>query len=220
MNKASILGGALVAAAALVSPSANAEDWYIGAGVGKSWIDTGDAKGQIDTTFRSLGATSSVTSDDSDNDTGYKLFVGYRFHPNFAVEGGYFNLGKFSVNSTITAGGATGLVHTEGKNKDGINLDLIGLLPLDWYNFSLWASVGVTHSKTEVNGSGAIGGTAFAFTGSQSDTNWKAGLGFRNDFNANWALRGGYERYRVPLGTPNGGDGDVNLWSFNVIYKF
>lgn len=41
-----------------------------------------------------------VTSCD-DGDTGYRVFGGYKFNRNFAVEGGYVNLGTYPASGTF-----------------------------------------------------------------------------------------------------------------------
>src|SRR5688572_23398817 len=57
-------------------------NFYIGANVGQS-------------RFRSSCDGVPVPCDDKD--VAWKAYAGYQFHPNFAVEGGYFNLGNTSA---------------------------------------------------------------------------------------------------------------------------
>src|SRR6185295_18718862 len=91
--------------AALMSPYAMGADrfgyggdyvrgGYIGANIGMSKADIDE--GGI---AASLGAGATVSSDDKS--VGYKLYGGYRFHRNFAVEGGFFDLGSFEVTAAI-----------------------------------------------------------------------------------------------------------------------
>ncbi|RTL29281.1 MAG: porin family protein [Burkholderiales bacterium] len=54
----------------------------------------------------SVGATNvnadcSGTSDCKNNDTGYKLYVGYKLNPVFSVEAGYINFGKPSATAYV-----------------------------------------------------------------------------------------------------------------------
>ncbi len=85
----------LALAAAAASPCAMAAEphWYLGGNIGQSRSHFDEAG-----ITRSLQGptltTTSITSDDKD--VGYKLFLGYQFHRDFALEGGYFDLGKFS----------------------------------------------------------------------------------------------------------------------------
>src|SRR5712692_536925 len=110
--------------AAMSSQFAVAEDsgWYVGANVGLT-------KARIDEDRISNGLLASgftTTSIDKDErDTGYKLFGGYKFNPNFALEGGYFDLGKFSFKSTTNpAGTLTGTIKVRG-----VNVDAVGIMP-------------------------------------------------------------------------------------------
>ena len=90
----------LVALAAIASPFAMASDagWYGGVSVGQSRAEIADAR--ITAELLGGGLTVVPPIADDDRDTGYKLFGGYKFNRNFAVEGGYFNLGKFGFTTT------------------------------------------------------------------------------------------------------------------------
>jgi OOP family OmpA-OmpF porin len=114
----------VLALAAVTSPCAMAQDphWYLGGNVGQSRSHFDEAA-----IARSLQgpalATTSIQSDDTD--WGYKLFVGYQFHRNFALEGGYFDLGDFSFNTTTVPPGTL----NGNLSVKGWNLDLVGILP-------------------------------------------------------------------------------------------
>lgn len=97
---------ALVACAAISSAWAGAADlgwdrgWYGGAGIDRSVAKINDAR--IISTLRSAGfATAAITARD-ELGFGYKLFAGYQFNRNFALEDGYFDLGRFKFTSTTT----------------------------------------------------------------------------------------------------------------------
>jgi OOP family OmpA-OmpF porin len=62
-------------------------------------------------------ATISISDDDTD--TGYKIFGGYKLSKNFAIEGGYFDLGRFGFTATtVTAGTLNGSIRFKGVNLD------------------------------------------------------------------------------------------------------
>lgn len=82
---------AVAAMALAATASVQAADWYVGGALGRSDYKV-DFSGA--TTFDKTG-------------TGYKLFVGARLSPNFAVEGGFAGLGK------ATASDATSLAKVE-----------------------------------------------------------------------------------------------------------
>ena len=132
-----------IAGCALIyTPLAMAEDsgWYIGANIGPS-ISHLDAAG-ITTRVGGAGlATSAITRDE--RDIGYKLFGGYQINRNFALEGGYFDLGQFGFTSTTTpAGTLTGNLEVRG-----MNLDVVGMLPIT-EQFSAFGRAGVTYAQT------------------------------------------------------------------------
>ena len=93
-------------------------------------ISAGEAKAHIDNARITQGLLGSGLSTDSliedRRDTGYKAFVGFPVHPNWAVEAGYFDLGRFGFTANTTpAGSLTGSARIRG-----LNLDLVGTLPI------------------------------------------------------------------------------------------
>src|ERR1700694_5064302 len=120
--------GALgLAGFAAVSPPAAAADesgWYGGISVGQSRAKI--ANDRIANQLRASGVGLVTTSiDDDERDKGFKLLAGRKFNRNFAVEGGYFNLGKFGFTAhTLPAGTLTGTAKFQG-----LNLDAVGILP-------------------------------------------------------------------------------------------
>ena len=56
-----------------------------------------------------------------DRDTGYKVFGGYEFNKYFAVEAGYFNLGKCDFQAdTLPQGTLNGSLKAQGANVDAV----------------------------------------------------------------------------------------------------
>src|SRR4029077_202025 len=94
----------LVGFAAMNSQFAVALDpgWYGGLSIGESKAKIDDAR--ITDSLLGSGLTTTSMSNDT-HDTGYKLFGGYKFNKNFALEGGYFNLGEFGFTSTTNPAG-------------------------------------------------------------------------------------------------------------------
>ena len=89
----------LAALAVIASPFAVADDsgWYGGVNIGQSRANIDDAR--ITSGLLGQGFASTSITDDN-RDTGYKLFGGYKVNRNFAVEGGYFDLGRFGFTAT------------------------------------------------------------------------------------------------------------------------
>lgn len=167
---------------------------YLGAGVGasESDIDTGGFTGSVDK-----------------SDTGWKIFGGYQFSRHFAVEAGYYDLGKVSFSGT--AGGAA---ISGNFDSTAIGLSLVGILPV-WDNFSLLGRVGVGYS--EQDGSVTVAGATA--TASDDSTKLTYGLGLRYDFGRHVMVRGQWERFRVG-GSNVGGEEDVDLYTIDLGYRF
>lgn len=175
---------------------------YLGAGVGQSnsEFDTTGFAGNVD-----------------DKDIGWKLFVGYQFSRYFAVEGGYYDLGKTSFNGTLTTAVppfAAGTA-TSGRIKSrAYALSAVGTLPLP-NNFALLGRVGVAIGDQEVDV------TTGGLTASASDdtTELTYGLGVRYYFNRNVGVRASWDRFRVG-GSDVGGKNDVDLFAIDFLYRF
>jgi OOP family OmpA-OmpF porin len=207
----------VVAGTALAAPAATAAEpagiWYIGAGGSLSRLKLEDSS--IATALSGTGATASATAKD-ERHFGYKAFLGYQFHRNFAVEGGYFNLGRAGFTSTTTPAGT---LHGDVKNNGGFNVDLVGIAPLFEDRFALLARVGVQSSKT----SDLFVGTGSAAMlrvpdPSKNGTSYKAGLGAEFYFTRNVGVRGEWERYRVSDGMS--GHANADAFTLNLLYKF
>jgi len=136
---------ALVAAvAATLSTLPAAAQWYAGAGFGR---------GNLDVNGTDLTGLSNATVEDGA--TTWGLNLGYRFHPNFAVEAGYYDLGKYDF------AGRAGVVNVTGNAKlESYSLSLVALAPLS-DQFDVYGRIGYAHSKFKFSASGPIN-SAFA----------------------------------------------------------
>jgi len=202
----------LLALALMAAPYALAAEpgWYLGANIGQSQatIDTD----RIRAGLLGSGLTAGPI-DENDRDRGYKLFGGYQLSRHFAVEGGYFDLGKFGFSSSTVP---TGTLNGEITLK-GINLDLVGTLPIS-ERFSAFGRIGVARSQASANfaGSGAV--TVLNPSPSVRSNNLKVGLGVEYAFTPAFSVRTEIERYRVDDAVGN--KGDVDLVSLGVVYRF
>ena len=155
--------------------------------------------------------TTSMSRDESD--TGFKLFGGYQFNRNFALEAGYFNLGKFGFTSTTVPAGTL-----NGRLKlQGVNLDLVGTLPLT-ERLSAIARVGAQYARTRdtFSGSGAV--NVLNPNPSARGFNYKAGAGLQYEFSPSLLVRAEAERYRINDAVGN--RGDINLYSLSLVFPF
>jgi OOP family OmpA-OmpF porin len=185
--------------------------WYGGINVGQSRAKIDDAR----ITSGLLGSGFTVTSiTDDDRDTGYKLFGGYRFNRNFALEGGYFDLGTlFSFRATTAPAGT---LSGEIKVK-GVNLDLVGILPIT-ERFSAFGRAGANYAEARdsFTGTGAV--NVVNPSPKERDTNYKFGVGLQYNFTESFGMRAEAERYRINDAVGN--RGDVDLVSVGLVYRF
>ena len=203
----------LAGAASLIAASACAQDagyYYGGLSVGQSRARIDEPR--ITATLLGAGlATTSIVSDE--HDPAFKLFGGYQFNRNFALEGGYFNLGKFGFTSTtVPAGTLTGQIRLQG-----LNLDLVGTWPIT-ERWSAIARVGAQYAsaRDSFRGSGAVG--VLNPNPSRRETNLKLGLGMQYEINQSMLVRGEVERYRINDAVGN--HGGVNVLSVSLVFPF
>ena len=203
----------LAVLAALASQCAVAEDggWYIGGNVGQSRAKIDDAR--IAAQLRGAGlATSSIF--DNNRDTGYKLFAGYRISPTFAIEGGYFNLGRFGyLATTVPAGTLSGNIKLQGLNLDGV-----ATLPVT-DQLSVFGRLGLNYAQARdsFSSTGAVLAPANPNPG-KSQLNYKFGAGLQYDFTQALGMRLEAERYRINDAV--GSKGDIDLVSIGLVYRF
>jgi OOP family OmpA-OmpF porin len=194
--------------AAAGSPVAVAADdnWYLGAGVGQSRAEI--ANNRISAGLLGQGSTT-TTIDDDDRDIGFKLFGGRRFGKYFALEAGYFNLGKFGFTAHTT----TGANLTGSTKLQGANLDAVGMLPIT-DKFSALGRVGVTYLQTKDSFSGLNNSSP-----KHNGANVKYGLGVQYAFTPALAARGEWERYRVNDAVGHN-DGNIDMLLVGLVYTF
>ena len=208
----SILALAVIASPVATAADPNLDMFYLGGNVGisKSHFDEGQIARRILGPGFGVGAIS-----DDDSDVGYKLYGGVPLTRNFAIEGGYFDLGKFSFSATTVPAGT---LYANLKVPKGVNLDLVGILPLS-EQFSIFGRVGVTRVQTRSNFSGT-GAVVFPRPSNGQETDWghKFGLGIEYKFTRSFAVRAEAERYRVPDTLSN--KANVDLFSIGLVYYF
>ncbi len=184
--------------------------WYGGLNIGQSRAKIDD--GRVTNDLLGAGFTTTTLSDD-DHHFGYKIFGGYKFNQNFALEGGYFDLGQFGFTATTLP---TGTLTGEMRVK-GVNFDAVGMLPFT-DRFSGFARFGVDYvqAKDSFNGTGLV--TVIDSNPSKTQFSYKFGFGLQYDFTNRFGGRLEMERYRVNPGV--GQKGDINLLSVGVLMRF
>jgi OOP family OmpA-OmpF porin len=204
----------LLALAMLAAPLAHAQEvnpgMYMGIGIGESRANIDNAR--ITQGLLGAGFTTDSLSEDR-RDTAYKAFLGFPINPYWAVETGYFDLGRFGFTANTTpAGSLTGTARIRG-----LNLDLVGTLPIT-DSWSLFGRVGAAYAQTNdtFTSTGAV--TVLNPSPRKRDTNYKYGFGTQYAFTPAVTLRLEAERYRVNDAVGN--HGDVDLVSLGLVYRF
>lgn len=141
------------------------------------------------------GGPSDGFASDDHADGGGKVFGGFSFTPNIAVEAGYADLGKFhGTNGNLSA--------------DGYFLDGVGTVPIG-QGLSALGRVGVFDGKLHAGGPLA--------SDSDRGTGAKVGLGLQYDLNRQLAVRTEWERYRFDALSFKG---NTDLYSVGLNYRF
>lgn len=201
-----------VAFAVMAGSYAMAQDtgWYAGANIGQSraTIDNDRISNEL------LGSGLTMTSiSNEDSDRAYKIYGGYQINKNFALEGGYFDLGQFSFNAaTSPAGTLSGNIKLRG-----FNLDAVGTLPIT-EKFSVFGRIGANYAEARDSFAGTGAVVVLNPNPSKRETNLKVGLGVQYAFTESLSLRAEAERYRINDAVGN--KGDVDVMSLGLVYRF
>ena len=183
---------------------------YIGANLGTTRAQFNNDS--INSTLAGQGFT--VTSRTEDNSSaGYKLFGGYQLNRNFAVEGGYFDLGRFNYSLNTTSPST----FTSDTRVRGLNLDLVGLLPLT-DKFSVLGRIGAAYAQSRANFTSTGAMPLSSSPTSRNDTNLKVGLGMQYAITEALAVRAELERYRIS--DPVRNRGNIDMASIGLVYRF
>lgn len=127
------------------------------------------------------------------SDTAYGALLGYKYNRNFAVEGEYTDLGRFT-----TAAGINGKTDVWG-------LSAVGILPLE-DRFAVYGKLGIARSDTSTSAATGANRTAATY-----------GLGGQFDATHMVGFRLSWERYGVGMVGQNAED---DLYSLAALFKF
>ena len=178
--KKTLLGLSTIAA---LSPAvASAEDFYVGVSVGATETDALDI-------FKVPG----ISVDD--DDTGFKVFAGYRAHEYFAVEAFYADLGEAT---------ASDVVDSLEIESDTFGLSALGIIPVT-ENFELFGKVGFHAWDADLSST----------FGSASDDGTDATYGIGATYiMGQISFRAEIERYELD------DDVDVDMFSAGIAFNF
>ena len=174
----------LLAIAAVLAAPAFADNFYVGGDVGSSKIEADAGNG-----FNA-----------SKTDTTYSVFGGYQFHPNFAAEVAYRDLGK--VESQF--GNSFDRIKAHA-----IQASLVGSYALN-NEVSVFGRLGVASIKGEEEG--RFGNSTFS--GSETKTKALFGVGARYAVTKEFGIRGEYNQYGKLDGVK------LSTWTIGGDYRF
>jgi len=184
--------------------SAADDNWYAGASLGTTTIETG---------VSNTTGTAQVDEDDS----GFKVFFGKKINKTIAVEGFYADFGEASLtgnngdNFTID-----NVVYVFTTNNANITSAATGFGANAKFSLALGksssivAQIGLLRWDTDTTVSGA---SVTSTTLSDSGTDVFYGLGYQYSFNDSLALTLDYDLYEID-------DSDTEMFALGVVYNF
>jgi OOP family OmpA-OmpF porin len=196
---------------------AQEEDWYVGAGIGGAWTGVDDK--DLDDRLTGLGYTTS--SDVEDTDAGWKLFGGYQFNENFAIEGTFVDLGKVTSDILVTEWPQPGALDPDLFVADAVTVHPysvggFALTGVGTHRFSektaIFAKLGVFRWKADILVRCSEGCTDQA-TATADGTDWSAGAGMSYDFANAMGGRIEWERFATDRD-------DVDFFSISAFFRF
>lgn len=187
-----LIGGWILSGSALAQP-------YIGFSAGQADVDESMViPGLIDP-----GPDARVDGKDG----AFKLFGGYQFNQNFALEAALVDLGDVSYSGFFT-GTPGGTVSGGRIQNSGLNLSAVGVVPLG-QRFVLFGKVGMFLWYSEA--ADVTGGVAFYSEEDGADLS--VGLGASVAIGQRVSLRAEWERFDMS-------NVDVDLVTFGFAYRF
>jgi OOP family OmpA-OmpF porin len=177
----------LMAALLIAAAPTHAQDkgGYLGASAGN-------------TKFDGPGISGSTSLTQDDKDSGFKIFGGYQFNRNLAVEVGYYDLG------TLKQSGTPG-PFTVQYDLSGIAGAAVGILPLGG-GFALFGKAGVIIESIDKKTTGPVNVTT------NDGAAFMAGVGARWNFTRRLGVQVEWERF--------GGDLTVDFVSAGLRFNF
>lgn len=196
----------------VVSTAAYAEDWYILAAVGSSQAQD-LTKSSADNELLAIGVTGLESSVD-DNTNGFKMQLGYRVSPNFAIESGYVDFGHFRYQATFNGGDAE-----LEFDAWGVNLTGVGILPLG-EQLEVFGKLGLVLAMVDAKSTVHDLGTEFSDVGSASTPEVTFGVGANYNFADFVTLRAEWERYVNVGDDSKTGESDIDLFTIGLAFGF
>ena len=198
-----------------IGTAAHASGFYVLGSAGQADTSLKDvSKDELDgyLQYKSLLSGNDYTSKLDRSDTGYKAQVGYQFNENFAVEGGYTNLGEAKYTFTFANGSSSESGHLTYKSK-GWNVDALATLPVN-AGVSLFGKLGLIHAETKFSG-----GNLDSQKTTKNAPLFGAGVAW--NFYRGLSARAEWERYfNLAVGGDLKTNINIDLYSVGLSYRF
>ena len=184
-------------------------------GMGDSAVYVGASAGEA-----KYKDTPGVLSNRDNKDTGFKVYAGTQINPIFGVEATYFDLGKYTGNSTAF-NGATVVPTSISGDATAWGLAAVLTAPTNMTSvfgtsFGLFGKLGLVRSRLSTN----VSGLGFASHQKESSTGANFGVGVKYDFAKNFSVRAEWERLNNVGDNATTGDTKINFLSAGIAFKF
>ena len=234
MNKTVKLLVASIVAIAANSAIAGPGNWYIGAGAGmssyKDWLSQDDitaAKNEFRADLGFVNFSGSESAESEDKASGFKLFGGYSFHKNIAVELSYIDMGEVEANSSSSGtffdsadNPVDGDLFASAKaSVDAFTLDANLSYPIASFA-ALFVKAGVYAADAELESSAGSSFSTESINESRTDSSSGLHFGIGANFWVTDAIGLRAEWERLDNVEADGGESDVDLVSAALIYSF
>jgi OOP family OmpA-OmpF porin len=194
------VAGAVLALMLAVPAAAQESGTYLGAGFGQGSVQDWDSSVIDDGSFASIDA--------EDSDTGFRLFGGIEFSPNFALEAAYVDLGEATADgdSNGCCFWAPGPV-TASIAVSGFDVGLLGKLPVS-ETFAVYGRLGLLLWDADIT----LGDSSLLLSGSDDGNDIFIGFGAEIAAGGSLVVRGDFLRYAVD-------DVDIDALALSLAFR-
>ncbi len=203
-KKAMIASALVIGAFGATAAQAQSSGYYVGGSLGKSYYDLNK---EVDQDLEDSGSHYSRELHKMD----VKLFGGYDFNQNLAIEGGYVHRTKGTFGNS---GQAMKIAYTAGSSS---YFAAAKLSTAAVHGLSFFGKLGVTVNHTNLTGNLSVPNSQASFAASKTNFAPVFGIGLQYDVTKSIAVRGEIENF--------GKAGDKSFASLSsvsmgVVYKF
>lgn len=225
--RSTLFCSSLIIGTAVIGTAAHAEGPYVLASGGMSKFNLDVSRNDFNDVLE--GAAPQITSSSLDtSDTAYKLQLGYQFNENFALEGGYIDLGQTEYTADYTdlssvKGKTSASIEAKGWNLDGLlTLPINAGFSIFFKGGLFWADMDGSWKDFPANGT-VSGKQTFSTSEKKARPNF--GFGVAYNFYKSFSARAEIERFanmRIKSDDELNFNvkANVDLYSLGLSYQF